>query len=1660
MSLGNLSIKISADIGQFSTNLDVASKLAQSSMAASALSVDGYRSSMLQAGNDTALSAAKMSSSMQAANDAINNSALAAVNSIQAISATADKADFRPMSEKLAEAIGTGIGGGIVAANKAWDGYVAYTKTKALIIGAAVTAAFAVVGLGAVYTAYKVISGSMGFITGLITGDSYKSANIDALIKANDEVKAIQSSLALTAQQASATNEALKALGVDKSDYLSVYTKAQDAIRDNKDSLAELGLSYGSVQDLMQSANAKLNEYTAGWDRNQAAQQMGLGTAAQVAEAAKMTASAMGDAKSTLDDYNLGIGVESQAAVRQYTDTMREFNHNMDLTSDGFKRAIADNIMPILTDLADFFKDGFPSAVNAFRYTMAQVTSLFYGLKTSVYIVLESIVGSLSAVGSTLVGVVAASAKALSGDFAGAKDELVRGWEKAGNRLGEIGDNIVAQSRNNAAAMRLAWAFDDRSSVGQVAQAGKSFIDPAIAKKIKEQADAYQKMADAITEKTEVQRMEIQLNDKLTEGQRKALDFTRELAKGTSALTDAQKADYSSKLEGLIAQEKINKARDKARSAGTTDNGYDSLIKSIREKIEVQKLEQSTDLSLTDGQKMAAKIMTDLRDGILKLTQAKTIYLGTMLEDFLAQEQLNASHKEALKQSADMLKFSADNLKTLDAQIEAERIRNAEMGLSKQQIEALAASRLLGAAVADEELASNMRAAAMYAGPLHDAYLTYANDLDNAALKKRSLSSLRVDNEGKQGGIDALAEATKAREELDKLFDPAKGRDFGTTIKGALSEAVGAVAKLDVAMRAYGTNQAAIEKSIALAKKEANGDSSVLAARMDMINKKSAENQLANYASITGAAKGFFSESSRSYKALQAAEQIFQAAQLAMTLSATASKLLGIGAVTTATIAGEELKNAAVVGGVGIALASDAIKGASAATVAVATQAQGDPYSAWPRMAAMAAVMAAMGFAVGGFGGGDGGVDASAIATQKKQGTGTVFGDELAKSDSIQKSIELLGKNSDLMLPATMSMASSLQNIASSMSGLANIVFRTAGVTDGSNMGIKTGTISRQSDPLAPGLNMKSGAIIGSIFGPLGTLVGGLAGKLASLWGKTTQDITDGGLQIGGSIGALQHGQGVDQYANIHSTSSTWFGLKKSSSDAIQTQGVSGELSQQFGQIFTNLQSSLMASAGMLGKSSISVGDAVNAYVIDTTKISLQGLKGADLQNAISSVISSAMDNVSKSAFPALDAFRSVGEGYTQTVMRVASGVELAQHELDKFGVSSIKFSDVINKQGDIGGEIMRQSLLASEGISGVGKIINGLTGSATDLSSAYKTLLDIRKQMSNVGMDGQSLGTALIKGAGGNKELADSLSTYQDQYFSDAEKAAAMTGNLSKEFTKLGVVMPGSKLALRTLIEQTGTGSDASAKLSGQLLALTGSFATASDAVEKLKDAQRQSILSAQDSYASFADGLRKFQSSLVLGSSSTLTPMEKYAEAKRQYEATLNAAKGGDKNAQSGYQSIASAFLEASRLVNASSTSYASDFQSVMGNAGQMAGWADQQADLAKASLAALNQQITATGRVEQAIKDIGAQITPAPNRIDYSQYGQENTTALVDEIKQLRAEVKSLRDDQQQQTDQLITSNYDANYGAAKTVADSTVVAAQETIWAQQSQAVIKK
>lgn len=799
MGLGNLSVKVSADIGNFTANMDLAGRVAQERMAASSAALDNFRQGMLQSGTDTKQAADQMASSMVAANDAITKASKQAADSITSIQTTADNADFRTLGEKISEAIGTGIGVGIVAANKAWDGFVEYSKAKALVIGVAVSAVFAAAGLGAIYAGYKVISGSLDFITGLITGSSYKSDNIDALITANNQVKEIQKSLGMTAQQAAITNEAIAALGMDKGAYIAVFNDAQEAMRSNTDALDELGVKYGSVDELIQSAASKLNEYTEGWDRNQVATQLGLGTAEQVAAAAELTGKKFAEAGNRLADYNLGIGQESQKAAKAYTDTMREFNHNMDLMSQGFKRAIADNIMPVLTDLADFFKDGFPSVVNVFRYSMATVTSLFYGLKTSVYIAAESIVGSLSAIGIAIASAATAAAYAVAGDFTKAKNELVTGWESAQNRINDIGKNIAAQAQHNANAMRMAWAMDDRADPGKAAEQGKSAPDFKAAKQAKEQAEAYDQLKQSITEKINAQNLEISVNDKLTESQRMMNQFVSQLAAGKSDLNDAQKAEYAALLETLNAREKTARAMDEARKQAAKTQAeavsdYDKLMKSIKEKDAAQQLEMQSGRALTEVEKMRTKALADMDAKLFKFsdTSKKSVEvqkaeLETGMKKLAADEKAIAYARQAAAEHAKYIESLGAGVERLREQVAQQQEYNDRLGLTKSAIAALDTAQLENQATSKESIADTMDLMD-WSGKLGDAYREQAKALRELAKAKRDGGAKEDAIEAKKALDAQAANYEAAYQASNKKIGDGLYREIGNGTQSALKK--------------------------------------------------------------------------------------------------------------------------------------------------------------------------------------------------------------------------------------------------------------------------------------------------------------------------------------------------------------------------------------------------------------------------------------------------------------------------------------------------------------------------------------------------------------------------------------------------------------------------------------------------------------------------------------------------------------------------------------------------------------------------------------------------------------------------------------------------------------------------------------------------------
>lgn len=794
----------------------------------------------------------------------------------------------------------------------------------------------------------------------------------------------------------------------------------------------------------------------------------------------------------------------------------------------------------------------------------------------------------------------------------------------------------------------------------------------------------------------------------------------------------------------------------------------------------------------------------------------------------------------------------------LDAAIAKQKQHNAEIGQTALQKE------LVLQQIAAEKMAESQS----YAQYLRD--MIASNTLDSNALaidmqllnvteqkieKRRQLIALKTQG----AALDAAVEQKKVdTQQFKDAITAAKQMETElTTSFGNIGTAIG---KMATAFVDYGKTQHDIQTRLKAETDAAYNDDNLKQVALNKANLDSASAQIKQYGDIAGAAAQFFDKNSKGYAVMQDVEKAYRLLEMALTAESLAKKLFSVNAETSAVVDGEAAKGDAATGGSVIIAAANWVAGNTAASAGVAAQASGDPYTAWARMAAMAAVMVGLGYVVSGSGGSAPDPN-SAAQQQATQGTGTVMGDAKKQSDSIVASLKLLVSNSGELLPLTSQMAASLQSIVSGISGVANILSGNPVSQD--SMGITTGKKLSSTGLLFESLN-KLDAALGGIGGKIAQLMPGLTNTIASfLFGSSSSSVTDTGLSLSGTVGQLAQGNGVNDYANVQTTTKGALGGLfggNSTSDSTVSQTADAQTKQTFALIFSDLESTFTTAATAIGANATAVGNAV-AQIPIQTNISLQGLTGTALTTALQAVLSKQTDLitqslVSQNLLPNLNAFAQVGEGYMTTLVRVASGVESAKVAMSALGMTAISYTDIINKQGDVTTEIERQTIVGAQTVttattelinrteglapqlrtvttsvvSGIGQIIQSFTGSATDLVTLYQSLLTIQGMMNDTALNGQNLTASTIQGAGGTSNLNTGLANYLKDYFSPAEQSTAELKDLNTQFVALGLVMPTTKAGFRDLVSGIDTSTSAGQKLLGKLLSLSGAFSDAMD--------------------------------------------------------------------------------------------------------------------------------------------------------------------------------------------------------------------------------------
>lgn len=1062
---------------------------------------------------------------------------------------------------------------------------------------------------------------------------------------------------------------------------------------------------------------------------------------------------------------------------------------------------------------------------------------------------------------------------------------------------------------------------------------------------------------------------------------------------------------------------------------------YDKVTPAMKQALKYQEqINEAVDRGEDISQRAHVIHLMELRDRAYEvaLEETKAERMKERLTSMKAIEDQNQTNIKSLRDEADQI----------DRQV-------ASYGMAKGAIDALA-------------LADAKRRLADFQGLPEDLrpenYTKVVEQLKEIVAQRERIATGR----GQLGQLDAA-------KEFDKLMDARKAEKFGDVLANGFGKAGKSLGALMNSFDKYAARQAKVAEAYKLAMKQT--DPKIRAKEVEQASELEAESRIASYADMAGAAKGFFEEGSKGYKILEAAEKTFRAFQLAMQIKSFLQESGFITAITSLFVASKTTETAAEAASVGPHIAAEGAKQSSNAITAL-TSALAAPFPAnIPAFAMVAAMLATIGVAVGGAGGGKS-VDVAKMR-QEQQGTGTVFGDEKAKSESISKAMDLVAKNSDIALRYSAGMLSSLQNIEYSLTGATSGVIRTGGGVTGKNF-------QNSSNPFG-GIGGVGGAVL--LGGQLGVLnaiatklpvIGGLVSKLTSAVFGSSSTLQDSGLMGKNQSIAniLQNGFSVQGYQDVQ-TKKKAFGITYSNKTSTNTSAVDPAISREFGNIVKGMVDSLASAAGALGESGDAVRAKLEAVNIDIGKISLKGLSSEEVQKQLEAVFSAIGDKLATIALPSVAKFQKAGEGLLETAVRVASGVEQANYALEKLGVTAVSFNDIVNTSGDVGAEIVRQSLLLNTTSTGIKEIISTLTGSATDLADTYSALTKVRDSLIAMHV-ANDVSRDLIRAAGGLDALQNSLSSYYDNYFSDTEKLQMKTSALRTEFAKLGLELPASKTAFRALVEQLSASGTAGQELAVKVLGLADAFSQLSDSQEQalstahsdLADAydrESSALKDTRDKFEEFAKSLADFRTTLLTGDLSTLNVAEKYQVEKQKFEDTLMKAQTGDADAIGAFQDVATSFLNASREMNASGSVYTSDFQRVLDATDQLQGVASNKASAADQQLSLLTQQVstlieinTSVLTVAQAIQNLTALLNPAaptsigggtgptmgipttPTGVQIMDAGasaqkiaaEAINSAVVDQLQQLRAE-------QAAQTEATIAANHDSNMQNAQVI-----------------------
>lgn len=522
-------------------------------------------------------------------------------------------------------------------------------------------------GMGSIFGK---IQGMFAALTVAIAGGAIFKAAIEDTAKMTEEAMDLARQLGTTTNQARVYQAAIEDVGASPGEFSAAMKGLSRNLAENETELKKLGLvtrdeagQLRPLNDLMLDAITITNKYREGTDRAVASKQIFGRAVDGSSRLLLINKQTIDDNAKAVEELGLTVGKSAVAAWNDFDAAGDRAN----LSMQGIKKAIGDQLMPVITELVNMFNSVAPAAILVIRGALGGLATAFWGVRNGVIVLWETINAMVVTVAEPIRALAASIAKAVSGDFEGAKDEI----QGIGNVIASQWElamkNMEASSRKTSDAIVDLFMPDTGASTGNTIQGTqKATTKPENTTPEKKTPEpsfmAYYDMALAEEKRFAAER------DALHEFSAAEEKTFWQTITDTYSVTSRDRIAISRRMVDLD----IQILKEKARTAQQLDEQ------------EIESSRQQALVSLQNAQEAAeGELAMD------RITRAQLLQMQTDFENQRLQIEMNAAlaRKAMLDPSRDPVQYQAINLQIQELE-QQHQLRLAQIRRQLMQEEA------------------------------------------------------------------------------------------------------------------------------------------------------------------------------------------------------------------------------------------------------------------------------------------------------------------------------------------------------------------------------------------------------------------------------------------------------------------------------------------------------------------------------------------------------------------------------------------------------------------------------------------------------------------------------------------------------------------------------------------------------------------------------------------------------------------------------------------------------------------------------------------------------------------------------------------------------------------------------------------------------------